>query len=195
MRHCVSENGILWHNGRSNTLLTKLCLIAVLTGDHDNQRLISVLALAPSLVEFCVQTRGMTELITIDELVSRLQPTTTSPQFLPRLEALTIGVYRFNHATALVDMLHARVHSDPHARVHSDPNIYSPLRSVRLFHCRIRLFWFSEDNKSRIRRLQAEGLEFVEVAGSAARQAMLSVPFFHADISDGQYWSPEKQSL
>lgn len=34
----------------------------------------------------------------------------------------------------------------------------------------------------------------MDLTGPAARAAMLSVPFFNADLSDGQYWAPEAQA-
>ncbi|KAJ7921131.1 hypothetical protein B0H13DRAFT_2656179 [Mycena leptocephala] len=164
--------------------LTKLCLIAVLTAEHDNDKLISTLTSLPSLVELCIQSRARNEMRTLDALASALVPTT--PCLLPRLEELTIGGYRFNDLGGLLDMVSARWHADP--------AVCSTLRVLGLFHV-LRLFLFDDDEILRLDMLQREGFDVRTVTGAEARAAMLSVPFFHAGLSDGQYWSPEAQSI
>ncbi|KAJ7148317.1 hypothetical protein C8R46DRAFT_1199184 [Mycena filopes] len=170
---------------RSGCHLTKFCLIGALTADHDNQRLISVLTLLPSLVDLCVQSRGKVELVTLDELILALRPA-ASACLLPRLASLTIGGYRFTDSATLVDVLNERVHCDV--------TVCSPLRSFKLFHI-IQFFVFSAEQTLRLRQLQTDGLDFVEVSGPAAHAAIVSVPFFKADNSAGQYWAPETQSF
>ncbi|KAJ7184812.1 hypothetical protein C8R46DRAFT_466974 [Mycena filopes] len=172
-------------SNRSGCCLTKFCLIGALTGDHDNQRLISVLALLPSLVDLCVQSRGKVELVTLDELILALHPA-ASACLLPRLASLTIGGYRFTDPATLVDVVSERVYCDV--------TVCSPLRSFKLFHI-VRFFVFSAEQTLRLSQLQTDGLDFVEVSGPAAHAAMVSVPFFKADTSAGQYWAPETQSF
>ncbi|KAJ7102711.1 hypothetical protein C8R44DRAFT_808409 [Mycena epipterygia] len=163
----------------SSCQLTKLCLIAALTNDADNQKLISVLDLLPCLVDLCIQSRRQNESIMLDGVIAALVPTASSC-LVPRLETLTVGGYQITNPTALVDMLDTRWHADP--------AVCSTLCAFRLFHIR-RLFVLSQNDRIRLGTFRREAL--LDVTGAAARAAMLAAPFSNASLSDGEYWAPE----
>ncbi|KAJ7478158.1 hypothetical protein FB451DRAFT_1395942 [Mycena latifolia] len=104
---------------------------------------------------------------------------------IPQLEVLTIGGYQFADPTALVDMVVERRQAAP--------AVCATLRAFALLHA-VRIFPIPVEDMVHLARSCHQGLELLDLIGMAARAAMLEVPFFHAGLSDGEYWSPEAQN-
>ncbi|KAJ7460167.1 hypothetical protein FB451DRAFT_1371677 [Mycena latifolia] len=168
---------------RSACQLTKLCFIAAIPDMPAVSQLVSVLQLLPSLVELCVQSRRLNELIELSVLVAALHP--TAPCLLPRLEALTFGGYGVPDGAALVDMVAARCHASP--------AVCSALRAFSLLYHQ-RLYPIHPADLAQLDTLRSvAGLDLTVIIGPGAREAMVNVPFYYAGLSDGTYWAPDNR--
>ncbi|KAJ7657290.1 hypothetical protein DFH06DRAFT_460199 [Mycena polygramma] len=164
---------------RSACQLTKLCLIAAIPSTTDVPDLVVALELLPSLVELCVQSRRASETTILDTLVTSLAGLT--PYLLPRLEELTFGGY-FSPWSPLIATVETRRNANPAGS--------SMLRAFSLFHSRNQRRIPPQDLQ-RLNTLRSAGLDVTLIEGPGAREAMVKVPFFHAGMSDGEYWAPD----